>query len=459
MNLSIFQRIVKFLNLKWSGSYLSNWSEHPKEPYTGAWQRNLSVDKKADTLLRNSAVYACVTGISGDISKMRIKLDRNEDGIWTEITNNEPHIPVLRRPNHYQNRIQFLRQWVLSKLLYGNAYILKERDNRNIVKALYPLDPQRVTPMVTEDGDVFYMLGRDNLSKIPEATGIVAPASEIIHDRMACLFHPLIGIPPLFACALSSTLANRIQRHSATFFENRAMPGGMLTAPGTINNETAQRLKEDYEKKYSGENVGKLLVLGDGLEFKLMEMTAEHAQLAEQFKMSIEDIARAFHYPLFKLGGPLPAYAGNIEALITSYYTDCLQELIEAIELCLDEGLELESGKGTELDLDNLMRMDTAALYESINKAVGGGWMAPDEGRFKANYKHTPGGETPYMQQQNYSLAALAKRDAKPDPFEKPDQRSTPLISETLWGDEGHDFGPLMIRAMAVLKGMTNAIN
>ena len=30
----------------------------------------------------------------------------------------------------------------------------------------------------------------------------------------------------------------------------------------------------------------------------------------------------------------------------------------------------------------------------------------------------TPGGESPYLQMQNYSLAALAKRDASDDPFE-----------------------------------------
>jgi hypothetical protein len=72
--------------------------------------------------------------------------------------------------------------------------------------------------------------------------------------------------------------------------------------------------------------------------------------------------------------------------------------------------------------------MDTATLYESNNKAVGGGWMEPDEARFRANLRPVPGGNTPYLQQQNYSLAALAKRDAGPDPFatSRPVPTSTP---------------------------------
>jgi phage portal protein BeeE len=59
---------------------------------------------------------------------------------------------VLRKPNRYQNRIKFVETWIASKLLHGNAYILKERDNRGVVVALYVLDPHRVKPLVAPDG-------------------------------------------------------------------------------------------------------------------------------------------------------------------------------------------------------------------------------------------------------------------------------------------------------------------
>jgi HK97 family phage portal protein len=412
-------RILKGLAFNTIGTPLSAWFGPVFEPFTGAWQKNVYYENN-ESLLRNSAVYACVTGIASDVAKMRIKLCRNEDGIWTEITNNQPWLPLLRKPNHYQTRIEFLEQWIISKLLHGNAYVLKERqDLRGLVTALYVLDPHRVLPLVTPEGDVYYQLNPDNLSRIQDET-ITVPASEIIHDRMPALWHPLIGIAPLYACMTSGMLANRIQRHSVKFFNNHAAPGGMLLVPGDLTKEKAAELKENFERNYSGENIGRIVVLTGGMTFEKVEMMSAHqAELAAQLKLTTEDIARAFHYPLFKLGGPVPTLAGNVEALITTYYTDCLQALIEKVELCLDEGLSLPAGMGTELDLDNLMRMDTAALYEANNKAVGGGWMAPNEARFKANFKAVPGGATPYLQQQNYSLAALAKRDAQPDPFAK----------------------------------------
>jgi len=391
------------------------WWGRILETYTGAWQSNVETNT-TEQLLNFSAVFACTTGIATDVSKLRIKLTKDQGGIWNEITEDDPLLDVLRKPNHYQNRIKFLEQWILSKLLNGNTYILKKRNANKVVDALYVLNPLRVTCLVADDGSVFYQLQTDYLSQ-QGIESVTVPASEIIHDMMCSLFHPLIGVSPLYACALSATMGNKIQNASTGFFANRALPGGILTAPGHIEDDTAVRLKTAFEEKFGGSNVGRLAVLGDGLKFEAMQMTAEQSQLADQLKFTIEDVARAFHYPLFKLGGPMPPYAGNVEALITSYYTDCLQILIESLELCLDEGLGLAANMGTELDLDNLMRMDTAGLYETNSKAVGGGWMSPDEARFKANYPKVTGGNTPYLQQQNYSLAALAKRDASPNPF------------------------------------------
>lgn len=384
------------------------------EPYTGAWQTETRPDPPA-TLLKSSAVFSCVTGIASDIAKLRIKLCRDHKGIWTEITNSE-YASVLENPNHYQNRMQFLEQWATSKLLTGNAYILLERDNHGVVRKMYPLDPLRTVPLVSDTGSVYYQLTRDPLSMGGNEQEII-PASEIIHDRINCMWHPLIGISPLYACAMSGSLGNRIQSAALKFFQNRAFPGGLISVPGIKTPETLERLKEEFYKKFSGDGIGSIAIFNDDMKFTPMQMTVEASQATEQMKMSMEDVARAFHYPLFKLGGQFPTTSGGVEATIMTYYTDCLQQHIEAIETCLDNGLGLRDGLHTELDLDGLIRMDTAAMYDANNKAVGGGWMKPNEARFKANMAPVEGGDTPYLQQQNFSLAALNKRDQQENPF------------------------------------------
>lgn len=384
------------------------------ESFAGAWQRNITIDNK-ESILAFSAVYACVTRIANDIAKMRIMLTETQpDGTWLEV-GESPYWKALKKPNAYQNRIQFLIDWICMKLIHGNAYILKEREEgRGLVKALYVLDSRRVKPLVTEDGSVYYQISSDQLAGLQH--GATLPASEIIHDRCPTLWHPLCGVPPIYACARSATQGNRIQTNSATFFDNMSRPSGILTAPGLIDDVTAVRLKQDWEQNFGGGNLGRLAVAGNDLKYIPITIPAEQAQLIQQLNWTVEDVARAFGMPLYKINsGPVPT-SNNVEALQQQYYTDCLQVLIESIELCLDEGLALPTKYGTRMDLDGLVRMDSTAQIDFLEKAVKG-IMSADEARKKINLPPTPGGRNVLTQQQNYSLGALAKRDAKEDPF------------------------------------------
>lgn len=383
------------------------------ESFPGAWQQNVEV--KYDSVLSNHADFACRTLIASDISKLRIKLvQKDADGIWSEVTN-PAYSPVLRKPNHFQNRIQFMESWVLSKLQRGNTVVLKQRDGRGVVQRLYVLDWMLVTPLVADDGSVFYRLNTDNLAGLPET--VTVPAREIIHDRFNCFYHPLVGLSPIFAGGLAATQGLAIQNDSTTFFQNGAQPGGILTAPAAISDETAKRLKEHWEQNFSGKNSGKVAVLGDGLKYEAMKAKAVDSQLLEQLKWTAEVVCSTYHVPPYKIGvGQMPTY-NNVQALNIEYYSQCLQVLIEAIELCLDEGLGMGENIGTEFDIDNLLRMDTASLINAEKEAVSAGIKAPNEARKRLDLKPVAGGNSPYLQQQNYSLEALAKRDAQADPF------------------------------------------
>ncbi|MGJ0236978.1 phage portal protein [Novosphingobium fluoreni] len=387
------------------------WLSVVREPFSGAWQRNVEVDQK--TVLAFHAVFACMTLIAGDIAKLRVKLMALQEGVWSEVSN-PAYSPVLRRPNRFQTRNQFWETWILSKLARGNTYALKERDARGVVKALYILDPARVRPLVTPDGSVYYELCTDNLARIEEPT-IVVPAAEIMHDRFNCLFHPLVGLSPIYACGLAATQGLQIQNNSTRFFANGSKPGGLLIAPGKIDDANALRLKDYWDNNFSGENAGKIAVLGDGLKYEALAVNADDAQLIEQLKLTAEIVCSTFHVPPYKIGvGALPSY-NNVQALNVEYYSQCLQSLIEAIETCLDEGLGTGEQLGTEFDIDNLLRMDGVTQMQVLKE--GAGILKIDEMRAKLDKKPTEGGDAVYLQQQNYSLAALAKRDAAADPF------------------------------------------
>lgn len=382
------------------------WFPLIREPFPGAWQRNISIDR--NTVMANPTVFACQTLIASDISKLRVKLvQRDGQGVWSEVAN-PAYDPVLRKPNHFQTRNQFWETWILSKLVFGNAYVLKHRDERKVVTALYVLNPLRVTPLVADDGSVFYQLSDDSLAGVGES--VMVPAREMIHDRFNCVFHPMVGMSPIFASGLAATQGANIQVQSVRLFENNSQPGGMLTAPGKISNETAERLKANWEQNFTGKNVGRVAVLGDGLKYERMAFTAVEGQLIEQLKWSDEKICSTYHVPPYKVGvGPMPTY-NNIQTLNLEYYSQCLQKLIEDAETCLDEGLGMASGMGTEFDVDNLLRMDSMTQYEVLEKAKS--VLTLDERRKKVDVKALPtGGGTVYLQQQDHSIEAIAARD------------------------------------------------
>src|SRR4051812_47859051 len=81
------------------------WQSVVREPFAGAWQRNMEITK--ESVLAFSAVYSSVTLISSDIAKIGIRLvEQDNDGVWTEV-NVPAFSPVLKKPNRWQNRIQF----------------------------------------------------------------------------------------------------------------------------------------------------------------------------------------------------------------------------------------------------------------------------------------------------------------------------------------------------------------
>ena len=405
------------------------WWPLIREPYAGAWQQNN--EERLESVLQYGPAFACITRIAQDVSKLRLRLvAKDANGIWSEVES-PAFSPVLRKPNHFQNRIQFVENWLLSKLSRGNTYVLKQRDARGIVTGGYVLNPDLVTPLVADEGSVFYRLRRDNLAKQSD-DDVIIPAREIIHDRINCLYHPLVGLSPIHASAVAAGQGLRIQRTSSQFFANGARPSGVLTAPGEISQTTADRLKEYWEANYSGDNAAKVAVLGDGLKYEAMTMTSVESQLIEQLKWTAETICSCFHVPAFIVGyGATPTY-NNVEALWQQYYSQCLQIHIEAIELSLDEGLGIGDGVstngtiyGTEFDLTDLLRMDRATQMKTLGEGVKNGIVAPNEARQELGLKPVEGGETPYLQQQNFSLAALAERD-RDDPFSKPEQPALP---------------------------------
>ena len=392
------------------------------EPFSGAWQMN--VEETHGTVLCYPTLYACLSRVSQDFGKLPFLLKREGDnGIW-KTEENAAYSPVLRKPNHYQTAQQFREAWILSKLQHGNTYVLKERDNRGVVVKLYVLDPSRVMPLISDTGDVYYQINYSTaenlLPRDYPAEQLVIPAREIIHDRMNCFHHQLIGVPPVCAAHWAAVKNLRILRSAAEFFGNHAQPGGILTAPAGMSETDAEAIRAYWQTAYTGQNAGKVAVIGADMKFTSFATKSADSQMVEQMRYSDEQVCQPFGIPPFKIGiGSIPAGLG-VDAINQLYYADALQAHIEAMENLLDDGLKIEKPLGVELDLEPLLRMDVGKQADVAVKLVGGGVKTPNEGRQPFNLSPLEGGDTIYMQQQDMPLDQVRKNKIEPAPAPPP---------------------------------------
>lgn len=401
------------------------------EPFTGAWQRN--IEERRGDLITYPTLYACIYRISSDIGKLPFSLrSRDANGVWTEVSNST-YDPVLRKPNGFQTPAQFREYWIITKLTQGNAYILKRRDGRGVVTELYVLDPERVMPMVSDSGSVYYQLQTDKLNSLPDgypAENLIVPASEIIHDRCMTVHHPLIGVPPLAAAHWPALKNMKIMRSATEFFANNAQPGGLLTAPAGMSEDDAKAVQSYWNTEFSEGKSGKVAIIGADMKFTPFAMKSIDAQMIEQMRYSDEQICQPFGIPPFKVGiGTIPSGLG-VDGVNLMYYSDALQAPIQHIEDLLDDGLKVIRPLGIELDTEPLLRMDEAKKAEINTKLVGGMIKTPDEGRRPFNLAPTAGGDTLWGQNQDYPLGMLADRKewdpamqpaATPAPAPEPD--------------------------------------
>lgn len=422
-----------------------------KEAFSGAWQHNVE-ESAGRGILSTSSVYSCVNVIASDIAKLPIGLTWEKNGARVPHVNSPTH-QVLNNPNPFQTRLQFMLAYMSSKLINGNVYVYKVRDNLGIVRELHVLNPHKVRPLVAVDGSVFYEIGEDALNEV-EAQ-IIVPAREIIHDRMITLDHPLVGVSPLFAAGVSAMIEARILMNSENFFANMSRPSGTINMPGTVTTDVAIQIRDSFEKNYSGAGLGRIAVLSQGAEYKPLTITPVDAQLIDQLKWTVTDVARVYRVPLFLLNEMQGTQYKNTEAMMSSYYQGCLQFHMEAIEQVFMKGFELPNSgdQRIEFDLTQLFRIETDVRYDAYQKSLASGWMSINEVRKLEGLAPMEGGEVPRVQMQYVPIdqpqpEPVAEPAAVPAPENNPPAEDDVPVNEPETR-QSEDFSELSVRIMS----------
>jgi len=383
----------------------------------GSWQMNLNAGMGSPELIAFSAVYACTSIISGDIGKLPVQVFHVDMKSGArELQRRDYYAQLMREPNEYQTAADFMQLYVLSALLQGNGYAFVRRNARAEINEMHVLDPRTTRPYIEpESGAVFYRCGENLLAGL--RPGAMVPERDIIHHRLPLLpAYPLIGVTPIFAAAASSAVGLHILRNSQSFFGNSSRPSGVLTAPGKISKDTADRLKEDWDNNYTGQRYGKTAVLPEGLQWSPLTITAQDAQLIEQLRWSVEDVSRVFRVPPFMLGDTSKTTYRNSEQLARAYLSGCLSTHLTALEQRFARAFEFPVDYELKFDLSALLRAEIDVRYTAYQTALSSAWQTINEVRAQEGLGPVDGGDEPHIQMQYVPLSQSGQTPAAPAP-------------------------------------------
>jgi HK97 family phage portal protein len=384
------------------------------EPFAGAWQMNKECWGPHGIF---SAVYACIAIIAGDLAKLPPRVVRRlPNGQKVEAADHTASA-VLSNPNSYQTRVDFWGQFMACALFTGNVYVFLQRDVHNVIRAMHILDPRRVTVMMAEDGSVFYRIGQERLAELLGQDYI--PARDILHHRLLTLNHPLCGLTPLYAAGVSAMTGQTIQQNSFAFFSNMSRASGVLTSPGKISQELANRLKTEWDQNFKGGAMGRTAVLGEGMKWEPLTISAADAQLIEQLRWSVEDVARCFRVPTYMLTDASKVSFKNAEQLARNYYSQTLAYHIESIEARIDQAFDLTGNTSCEFDLATLLRMEFDARMSAYQTGIQSGVLTINEARKLEELAPMDGGNEPLIQSQ-YRPLSMAGEPMNAAPVETP---------------------------------------
>jgi HK97 family phage portal protein len=411
-----------------------------------------------------STVDACVWAYVRAIAQLPgyHKLEDDDGGIENVTTSALSRL--LRFPNSYQTRSDFLTHGVRSLLYTGNWYSLAIRNARQEVAELHWLDPRlvKLVDVVVEGQflhEIFYAIGGSSpIIDWASLTGdgrVIAPARDVLHVKLATPRNPLIGETPI--ASLSADLVNRSAMSCGmqTFWNNSSRPSGVITTDLELGTAQVEDLRQRWAAQTTGTAAGGTPILTHGLKWQQTGISQRDAQVIEALKLSDKQIAGVFGVPGILIGVDDGKTFATTEALMNYWLSNGLGYLLDHIEVQLDQFFGLPADEWTEYDTEALLRTDLLSRIDALTRGVQGGIYAPNEARAKEGYRAVEAGDEPRVQQQVVPLSFATNPPPKPEPAAPaiPPADAPPAAGDQGAGQDSEDTGKLF-DLVAYAKGL-----
>lgn len=367
--------------------------------WTGAAQQSIAgVSVDADTALKISTVWACVGLLSETIASLPLVVFRRVGDDGRERAANNPLYDILHdQPNEIQTAAEFREMMTGHVLLRGNAYAQIVPGRRGPVDQLLPIHPDRVTVEKLPNNRLRYQVADDNGRKRP------FNQEDMFHLRGPSR-DGITGMSVIEFARDSFGMSIAAEQYGGRFFRNDSRPGGVLSAPGSLSDGAAARLKASWESAHAGGNQSRVAVLEGGMTWQQVGISPGEAQFIESREFQAEDVCRWFRVPPHMVGltSKATSWGSGIEQMSIGFVTYTLLPWLTRWRQSIGRDLIIAPQTYfADFLVEGLLRGDINSRYQAYATARQWGWLNVNEIRRMENMNSIGGAGDDYLQPMN----------------------------------------------------------
>lgn len=293
----------KFIILNEEGDVKFLYSEDRETSFLDILKDERSITKEDLVKLYEKLgwVYAGIRTIANAFSILDFKIVKKDkvEGELREVEVDHPIVDLLENPNPEMSFSDLMEAIAIFLESLGECFIEIVYDSNGKPVELYPLISYRVQVVLTPDKKSI----KGYLYRLPDGTEVKFLKDEVLHIKYYNPFTDLYGMPALLPVKQQVAIERYADKHLKNFFENGAIPGGVLKVERVLTDEQYKRILKRWEQAHRGADKHyRIAILEAGMDYKDVALSFRDAEVINLKKLDREQILGALGVPLGMVG-------------------------------------------------------------------------------------------------------------------------------------------------------------
>jgi len=339
-------------------------------------------------------VYLAVSIIAEEVAGIELKLFKQDSKGNTERTFDHPAIKLLYKANDFFTQYDLFERLQSNQELNGNEYWFISYGVGNIPISIYPLNPQRVTPVAdsyeyikgyiyTVDGETFQI-----------------PKKNIIHFKKFNPKSDIVGMSTLEAARLAADTDNFAREYNKKYFENSARPDVILEFPEALDSDQENRLLQAWHQNHGGPSRQfKTAVASGGLKINSFQISQRDMEFLQGRQFNRDEIMAIFRVPLAVAGFTGNETYASAKAAAYAFGSRTIKPKMKRIVNTLNEFFLplFPDSEGLYFEFKSPILEDRDLILREYDMGTKGGWLSINDIRRKEDLAEIEGGEMVYI--------------------------------------------------------------